>query len=270
MKVFILLFFSSPIFAFTLNNNFSAAFKNNRVNISIPSNTDCSNAGITPEELNSIVKPAINDYWNKVPTSALKLKAAGLIAPIGVDINTDRLCSPTDEDCINNSSAPLIPSVQDIIIACNQNDENFGGPTATNILAVTVPNNFDGRDIVGAVILINNFSDVFSKLSRSDQIATIAHEIGHAIGLGHAESNHAEALMYYKTSNLRKNLSQDDMDGISYLYPVDGDGCGLIVSSINDQKQLPPYLGMVAAFLTLIILFELKKLVRQLKTRATF
>jgi len=267
MKFFFFFFFTTPIFAFTLNNNFSAAFRTNRVNVTVASNTDCTNAGLTPEELNSLIKPAVDQFWNKVPTSALKLIAAGFSTTQGTDINTDRLCSPTDENCLENSSAPIIPPVNDIVIACNQNDENFGGPTATNVIAITVPNHFSGRNIEGAVILINNFSDVFSKLSRSDQIATIAHEIGHAIGLGHAESQHKEALMYYKTSNLRKNLAQDDMDGISYLYPVDGDGCGLIVSSVDDKKQLPPYLGMVAAFLSLIVLSELKKLVRQLKTR---
>ncbi len=51
--------------------------------------------------------------------------------------------------------------------------------------------------------------------------ATVAHEIGHVLGLGHSSSE--DALMYYAESGVRESLvlSQDDMHGISYLYPRD-------------------------------------------------
>ncbi len=51
--------------------------------------------------------------------------------------------------------------------------------------------------------------------------ATIAHEMGHVLGLGHSAST--DALMYYAELGVRDalRLSQDDMDGLSYLYPRD-------------------------------------------------
>ncbi len=267
---FIFIIFQQNIFAFTLNNNFGAAFKTNKVKVFVASDTICNNAQVTSEELQSLVAPAINNFWNKVPTSALDLISGGFSDPVGTDINTDRLCAPTDNDCIDSANASLIPPVKEIVIACNSNDENFGGPTATNVLAVTVPNNFSGTKITGAVILINNFSDSFSKLSKSDKISVIAHEIGHAIGLGHAESDHQEALMYYRTTNLRRSLAQDDIDGISYLYPVDGDGCGLISSSIDTSNKLPPIIGMGAGFLSILMFFKILELLRRYKTRPSF
>jgi len=269
MKLFIFFLMIKSSFAFTLNNNFSAAFKTNRVNVYVAADTVCPNAGVTAEELSSLVAPAVESFWNKVPTSALRLKSAGFADPVGTDINTDRLCAPTDTDCMDSANAPLIPPVNDILIACNSNDENFGGPTATNVLAVTVPNNFSDKYIEGSVILINNFSEAFSRLSKADKISVIAHEIGHAIGLGHAENDHNEALMYYKTVNLRRSLAQDDMDGISYLYPVGVDACGLFASTISTDNKLPPYLGMGVSFIFMIALFEVLKLLRKLKTRSS-
>jgi hypothetical protein len=265
------IFFQIKGFSFTLNNNFEAHFKNNRVSVYVASDTICDNAQITAEELQELVSPAINNFWNKVPTSSLRLSSDGFSSPVGTDINTDRLCAPTDSNCISLANAPLIPPVKEIVIACNSNDENFGGASATNVLAVTVPNNFSGGDITGAVILINNFSDVFSRLSKADKISVIAHEIGHAIGLGHAESDHKEALMYYRTTNLRKSLAQDDVDGVSFLYPVEGDGCGLISSHLTTKNQLPPYLGMGIGFLMIFFIMELVKLLHsRQKTRPTF
>jgi hypothetical protein len=263
--IYCLIFFSLQAKAFTLNNNFGAAFDSNRVKVLIASDTVCPNAGVTVNELAEMVEPAVNNFWNKVPTSSLKLIPDGFADPIGTDINTDRLCSPTDEDCINNATDPLIPPVSNIIIACNSNDKNFGGPGATNVLAVTVPNHFKGKNIAGAVILINDFSSIFSTLSRSDQISVLAHEIGHAIGLGHAENKNSEALMYYKTINLRRSLAQDDIDGVSYLYPEKIDGCGLFSgTTINPNTPKGPSFWPMWLTMGLIILIgEVLKLLRR-------
>lgn len=268
MKVISLLFLlvSASAQAFTLNNNFGGAFKSNKVSVRVASDTVCSSAGVTSDELAALVKPAVDNFWNKVPTSALRLKAGGFADPIGTNINTDRLCAPTDTECIDTATDPVIPPVTDILIACNSNDENFGGPSASNVLAVTVPNNFSGRKITGAVILINDFSTIFSTLSRADKISVLAHEIGHAIGLGHAEKN--EALMYYKTVDLRRSLAQDDIDGVSYLYPVKLDGCGLFGGTIMEGRKGPPFWPMGGALALLILGYELVRLFKRPKARA--
>ena len=266
---FLIIFLLSSSFAqaFTLNNNFGAAFNKNDVKVLIDNNTTCDPAqsGITVYELEEIIKSAVNNFWNKVPTSALRLKPAGFGDAIP-NISTGRLCAPTDDNCIDNAPAgTLIPPVKEIIIACNNEEENFGGPSSDNVLAVTVPNNFKGSKIAGAVILINDTSTVFSRLSDSDKISVIAHEIGHAIGLGHAENKNKEALMYYRTVDLRKNLAQDDIDGVSYLYPVKGDGCGLFSGTITTDSKGPPFWQMGATLFMMILLTELLRLLRRPK-----
>ena len=234
MKLIILLLISFSAEAYTLNNNFGAAFKKNKVRVSVTSTTVCNEAGLTIQELESLIGPAINDFWNTVPTSALELKNGGIV-DVGGDTsyNSNRLCSFTDSAC----TGTVIPPVKDIVIACNDNVDNF---EATNILAVTIPNNFKGRHINGSVILINNrVGSSFADLSTKERISVIAHEIGHAIGLGH--SGDSAALMYYKTIGKRDYMGQDDIDGVSALYPVTFDGCGLFKGSIDEMKgPLPP------------------------------
>ena len=259
--------FSVSAFAYTFNNNFSASFGNDKVKILIAEDTTCFEAGLTTDELIDLIKPAIKKFWNTVPTSALRLKYGGIASRIGNDINVDRLCAPTDNPCIDNAGGPLIPPVKNILIACNNNALNF--PT-TSILAVTVPNHFSGSTIKGSVILINDRNGTaFADLSKSDQISVIAHEIGHAIGLGHSDDS--AALMYYRTVDHRSKLGQDDVDGVSYLYPIHGDayGCTSIAGLIknksthshkgddhDDDNQSPPYLPMAVSMVSMIVLFE--------------
>lgn len=290
MKVFVTvtsLFFSLSSFAWTLNNNFGASFKDNHVKVYVDESTVCPNNRLTPDELESLIKPSVDDFWNEVPTSNLRLEAAGFSSHINT-INQGRLCSPTDDACIaageaaGNDGTPedgLIPAVDDIIIACNSNPLNFGGG---NVLAVTIPNKFSGKKIKGALILINEASTSFGDLSRSDQIGVIAHEIGHAIGLGHSKDK--AALMYYRTVSLRSNLGQDDVNGVSYLYPIVMDifglsedgaleggflgSCGTISTDKKNPPGPPPFLLMGIAFGGLIILYELIRFLRA-KTRSS-
>jgi len=262
MNFLVLTFFlSEKALAWTLNNNFTGSFKDNRVNVYVDSGTECSNNNITPDELVELIEPALDNFWNKVPTSNLRLKAAGFSKHID-NINTGRLCSPTNETCINDglgSPEGLIPAVNDIVIACNSNGVNFGG---SNVLAVTIPNKYSGRKIVGALIIINEQSSVFGDLSRSDKIAVIAHEIGHAIGLGHSKEN--ASLMYYRTVEQRKRLGQDDIDGVSFLYPMKGDlygfsengliaSCATISTDKNPPPGPPPFITMLIVLFLFVV-----------------
>lgn len=281
MKYLLLVFcFISYAQAYTLNNNFGASFKDNKVKVYIDAGTVCPTNQITVNDLESMIQPAVDDFWNPIPTSALRLDAAGFSQHI-TNINQGRLCSPTDDECIDEAvtagnSDPalgLIPSTTDIIIACNSNTLNFGGG---NVLAVTIPNKFSGKKITGAVILINDSSNSFGSLSRADQIGVIAHEIGHAIGLGHSEDT--AALMYYRTVNQRSNLGQDDVDGLNYLYPmyVDAFGlsdgllgsCGTIDTNKNPPSN-PPFLQMGITLGLFILLSELYRLFKRAKARST-
>lgn len=266
MKYFLVFFlFSSLAQAYTLNNNFGASFKKNKVGVQIANTSNCAQAGLSPTALRDLIEPAVDRFWNQVPTSALKLSDDGFSETIP-HITDGVLCAPTDSSCISSAGTDLIPGVTDIIISCNTNAANF---SSNNVLAVTIPNNFSGKKIAGAVILINDTSPIFSTLSKSDQISVIAHEIGHAIGLGHAEDKEKSALMYYKTVNLRRSLGQDDMDGVSYLYPVHfdafGKGCfGAMIDT--DSGSIPPSFWQLAlGFLIIALIMQLKKLARLFK-----
>lgn len=269
IKIFTLLYIlSSQAMAYTFNNNFESSFKSNKVKVSVDELTTCATAGMTIYELRDLIEPAIDKFWNRVPTSDLRLNSGGFSAAT-TNINTGRLCAPTDSACINAAAATVIAPVKEIIIACNNNALNFGG---ANVLAVTIPNNFSGKSIVGAVILINESSTIFSTLNKSDKIGVIAHEIGHAIGLGHTDSK--AALMYYKTVDQRKALGEDDIRGVSYLYPMHIDGCGLLggLATIQKKDGTPgaksPFWQMGAMLAVMIALFELLRLLKRYYARS--
>ncbi len=267
MKFILLcLFMTTNLFAYTLNNNFGSSFKNHKVTVFVDENTNCAQAGMTVYELKSLIGPAIK-FWNNVPTSNLVLKNGGFSTATN-NINHGRLCAPTDDSCINSAPGNVIAPVEDIIIACNDLGTNYG---SSSVLAVTVPNNFSGRKIAGAVIIINETAQtIFDDLSRSDKIGVLAHEIGHAIGLGHTEDK--AALMYFRTVDQRSKLGKDDMRGVSYLYPMQIDaggllgGCGTITNADGSPPSNPPFWQMGAALILMIALFELLKLLNRPKT----
>jgi hypothetical protein len=253
--------------AYTFNNNFESSFKNKNVSVSVDELTNCPNSKITIYDLEDMIPLAVDKFWNRVPTSNLRLKWGGF-SKTTTNINTGRLCAPTDTACINGPGDVIAP-VMDIIIACNTNPLNFGG---SNVLAVTIPNHFSGKNIIGAVILINDDSSIFSTLNRADQIGVIAHEIGHAIGLGH--TNDTSALMYYKTVDQRSALGSDDIRGVSYLYPMQIDGFGLLggCATIQNNDVSPgaksPFWQMGASLAVMILLVELRKLLKRSQARA--
>jgi hypothetical protein len=288
MKYFILFLLSiSFADAFTLNNNFGASFKKSKVKVYVAGDSTCVNMAITQAEIEDLVAPAVDNFWNEVPTSKLRLKPSGFSSPIStVDITLARLCSPTDSACISDATTKgqqIIPPVEGIVISCNQQADNFAG---SSVLAVTVPNSFSGKKIRGAVILINdtNSANNFASQSRSDQIGIIAHEIGHAIGLGHADESETEALMYFRVVNQRTSLGEDDIKGVTYLYPVKIDGCGLVDSLVgativtknhddSDDDQNgggAPFWQMGLGFVLLLILAEGLKLLKGAQTRSAF
>ena len=235
----IILLFTQSALAFRLNTNVSAAFDDKNVKILVTSNSICSNAGITSTELLSIAMDGANEFWNKVPTANLNLERGGIFNTSDSKYLTEKLCAEDSETSCD--SATTVPIVSEIVIACNSNATNF--PTG-DYLALSAPVKLSGSKIKGSIILINDSSNsIFSTLSRKEKVSVLAHEIGHAIGLGH--SNKDEALMHYKNSDSLFSLSQDDIDGVTYLYPnkLDGltDCSGIFAGTINfDDDTSPP------------------------------
>lgn len=105
----------------------------------------------------------------------------------------------------------------------------------------------------------------FNDLDANTAKIIMTHEIGHSLGLGH--SSDASAIMHY-TSGFKTEftLSEDDINGINYLYPRDelsGDpfmgGCGLVKSN----SSLPPSKQMLLFFVLFLMLSALWSRLRQ-------
>jgi len=254
-----LIIFQTSIHAFTLNNNVGLVFPKDEVKINIADQT-CDNIGIDTNELLSIAKDAVDEYWNKTPTSRFKMRQGSVITA-DARYKTGVICLPDDNSCTATGAPPVS---SDILIACNQNATNF--PASTGVLAITVPNNISGDKIVGSVVLLNDTASTYLKnKSRSEKVSVIAHELGHAFGLGHSPVK--DSLMYYSTIDLRTNLGADDMDGITYLYPKNQSvTCGSIdMNSKNKPDQV------IALLLGVILsLVAYKTYERYLKLRPRF
>lgn len=244
-------FLSLSSHAFTLNNSVAAAFDMEAQEDIVVNLADhgCNNLGLTNDQLLAMIDEAVSGFWNQVHTSSLRLKKGG-ISNVSGDFQTGLICTnPGSSSCSINSALAVS---RGILISCNTNITNF---TNNSVLAVTVPNNVNNAIINGSLILINdNSGNSFAGLSRSEQVAVLAHEIGHAVGLGHTELQ--DNLMYYESVPTRNALGWDDVDGITYLYPVEQpiNGCGTISTEHSGQGpgSLLPTL-IVGLFLGLVL-----------------
>ncbi len=220
MKVLVplLILLSSNLYAFTFNNNGELVFENNEVVINVSNNT-CAN-GLNPQDILSYTRTAIDEYWNRVPTSNLKLVLGGIVDDRNNDFKT------ATDICDSNDSGCGILVTSGILISCNENHDRFN----SNTFGIALPNNITNEYIHGSLVLLNGKSVLkWQNLTADESIAIIAHELGHAIGLGHSPVR--AALMYYTSIPERRSLGWDDIDGLTYLYPAEqpfGASCGTI------------------------------------------
>lgn len=245
MKIFLLFFFifQTPSWAFTLVQKNSPKFPVNDVSIEF-SIDSCTNTGITIQEWRDITEEAINRYWNTVSSSALRLKISGFsTASIAADIYSDAIAKA---------------QTNSILIGCSTNTTIF--TTSTNVASGRL--NWSNPN--QAVVLINNISGSAAALmDREKKIILIAHELGHALGLGHATL--ADALMYYSSTNQSlKYLHKDDIDGITYLYPHHSPvSCSSIKDVQGDSGVLRSFfLSLFLGFFTLSLIHKLKRSLR--------
>lgn len=239
---------SSNVEAFTFNTSSAAYFHEDNIGVLV-ADLECENIGLTLTELQDLLKQATDRYWNRAPTSRLKLEVRGLVNK-PTAFRTDSPCSSTSGgSCTPN---PALISDHDIIVSCNGNMDTF---PSNQILAVTAPNNVEGRRIRSSIILINDRpGNVFSERSEQEQVAVLAHELGHAIGLGHSPVQ--DSLMYFRAIPKRRSLGQDDIDGVTYLYPhqIGPSTCGSVaLIAPDDTNRLGPSLFLLFSALLLIL-----------------
>ncbi len=209
----------SPIFGFTLSNSGRVFFPDSEIKIIIAANT-CSTAGFNnSSELESMVKQSVSAYWNKIPTCALELEVEGVVT--------------TDTSNMTLLEALQNTPVGKILVGCSSNTELFDSAGILGVGSINTTNGDRGA------FLINNVDTSFANLDDQEKLATISHELGHAFGLGHTSDT--AALMYYAVGGkVQKELSIDDYDGCSYLYPHDSPGSCSSVAYINNDNFKGP------------------------------
>ena len=193
--------FQHSAYGWTLNRSTKKGFNKNKIVIYI-ANTDCSNAGFSASHLVTLIKESVEDYWNSVPSSALKLEVKGLRSDI--DISSD-----------THATARAKIGYNQIIAGCN--DNTALGFDNGSILG-SAQSECSGDNCKSAFILNAHANTNLKNFQEHELKAIIAHEIGHSIGLGHSEYKYA--LMYYAVGGKYQQwLSMDDINGVSALYP---------------------------------------------------
>ena len=201
---------SSPSFSFTLSSSdITGGWDRKELSFQV-NETSCSSLGISVSVLNSAIDTAI-DLWNSATTSGLKLKRSGVTTATG-------LTDPPTIYCTNTIPSPSI----------------VAGQGAESLTA--------GRPTSGFLRLNGDSTAApyFGNLDTAYQTIILAHEMGHVLGLGHSQKQYA--LMYYDISTkLNLNLSQDDIDGITWLNPSNEPATGVMgCGTTFDINQKPP------------------------------
>jgi hypothetical protein len=230
LVLFTLIIFTQQLFGFTLFTPTGAHFASSEITVNV-ANSDCVNAGISPSELLDKFEEAMDMYWNSVPTSSINLKRGGVAA---VNIYTDT---------IDQVSAKVEHGT--ILIGCNSNTSNvFTSSGIKGMGGMT----YSGSTILKGYLVIRDTANYgFDTLSVTQQLALIAHESGHAIGIGH--SGFPTALMYYTLNGngakIQEKMTMDDYDAVTYLYPNESPGRCVTVSISNSNDNLRGGLGTV-------------------------
>ncbi len=191
-----------PARAFTLVGN--SALRGWQANL-LEIHLNSSQCPIPEAELTEALDRAI-DLWNSVPTSSLRLSR-------GVQVAT----SPVQAAAGTGTSGTPTP-----IILCDPNlGTTLGVGVDDDVIPASTSNKADGLTLNYAYILLNADPSARANISRLTPLKlsmVLAHELGHVLGLGHTRDT--QNLMYFDvTLRTELSLSQDDIDGVTYLYP---------------------------------------------------
>lgn len=215
--------------AFTLNSSNDSLFRGWQ-NPEVTFNVNTANCP-TGMDIPGLIEEAVK-VWNNVPTSRVKIS-------YNSSTSSTTFASPTTVYCETNFQG-VTGADQDYVPAA----------------AAVQPS---GHYAIGGLLYLNVSGGQanISLYDRTSLLVIIAHEVGHILGLGHSQE--PSALMYYNAGGKQHlTLGQDDIDGVSYLYPrneFNGDkmmGCGLLRNSSSLPRH--PSGGTFAMLMLLLLL----------------
>lgn len=186
---------------------------------------DVADKTLTSDQIASFTQQAIHDFWNTVPTSSLRLRFMGFWKKNKTEFIGGKLCNFEEDNVDDCTKDHALPKVTSIVISCNSLLENFTSSTFAKTMIYLQDSAIEGAH----VILNNTPSTPLNRLNAQQMVWVVAHEMGHAIGLGH--TNDAANLMYFTLTPQRNKLGEDDIWGLTYLYPQQIDGCGVMAST---------------------------------------
>lgn len=159
------------------------------------------------------------------------------------DISWNSIASSNLRLVIGNSTTDTTATNGRILVRCASLGATGGGGTTSF--------STQNANIISGNVRINADLD-WNALGGGEAVAfVIGHELGHAIGFSHSDSE--EAMMFF--SGIREGIAQDDIDGATYLYPrndiTDGPfGCG----TIDTNNSGPPEDGLAQFSFLLVFL----------------
>jgi len=227
--IFVAVMLSEGARAFTLNSSSDSMFRGWQ-NPEVTFNVNTSNcpAGM---DVPGLIQEAVK-IWNNVATSRVKISY--------------------------NSSTTSTTFANPTTVYCETNFQGVTGADHDYVPAAAAVQP-SGHYAVGGLLYLNVSGGQanISLYDRTSLLVIIAHEVGHILGLGHSQQ--PSALMYFDAGSKQYlTLGQDDIDGLTYLYPRNefgGDkmmGCGLVGSSVSLPR--PPSSGSLAALGLLLLL----------------